>query len=320
MMKPKIYVTRKLSSKYIEKFEDNYEIKMWHMEEEPVPREILIEEIKDTDALFCLISEKIDEELLKNAQQLKVISNMAVGFDNIDIMTAKELGIIITNTPDVLTETTADLTFGLLMATARRLVEANNYIKENRWTEWAPFMLAGSDIHHKTIGIVGMGRIGEAVARRAKGFGMNIIYHNRNKNESFEKEVGASYVSLDDLVSEADFIVSLLPLTSQTENIFNKRLFDQMKRTAIFINASRGGVVNEQDLYHTLKNNKIAGAGLDVFKNEPITNDHPLMSLDNILCLPHIGSASIETREAMICLCLNNIDAVLSGKKPLTEV
>lgn len=293
---------------------------MWEDEHTPIPREVLMREAKEADGLLCLLTEKIDRPFLDHASHLKIIANMAVGYDNIDVEAAKEKGIIVTNTPDVLTETTADLTFALLMATARRLVEANHFIYQDKWGEWSPFLLAGTDIHHKTIGIVGMGRIGEAVARRAKGFQMNLLYHNRTRKKTVEQELDVSYVSFEELLEKSDFVVSLLPLSEQTENIFDKRAFEQMKSSAIFINVSRGGVVDEKALYDALKNKVITAAGLDVFKDEPIPSSHPFTSLSNVVLLPHIGSASITTRENMLTLCLENIRAVFQHEAPISPV
>lgn len=319
-MKKKIYITRKLPDYIAKEYSEDYDIKMWDKAETPVPREVLLEEVQNVDALFSTLSEQIDRELFEAGKNLKIVSNLAVGFDNIDLDVAKEFGVPVTNTPDVLTETTADLAFALLMATARRLIEGHECIQDDKWGDWAPFMLAGTEIHHKTIGIVGMGRIGEEVAKRAKGFNMNILYHNRSRKAEFETVVEADYKEFDELITESDFVVSLLPLTKETKQKFNKEVFKKMKKTAIFINVSRGGVVNETDLYDALVAGEIHAAGLDVFKNEPITSHHPLATLKNVVALPHIGSASIETREAMINLCFKNIDAVLSGNKPLTEI
>lgn len=318
--KPLIYITRTIPQQLLEKYKPSFDFRMWTEENSPVPREVLKKEIKDADGLLCLLTEHVDADLLQEAANLKIIANMAVGYDNIDLEATKRKEIIVTNTPDVLTETTADLTFALLMATARRIVEANSYIRMNKWEHWSPFLLAGSDIHHKTIGIVGMGRIGEAVARRATGFNMKILYHNRSRNENAERELSATYVPLNTLLKESDFVVSLVPLTSETKQLFNKETFQQMKETAIFINASRGGVVDEKALYEALNQGEIEAAGLDVFSKEPIDSSHPLMQLENVVCLPHIGSASVETRMKMLELCFKNLKAVFSGKDPLTPV
>lgn len=320
MGKPLIYITRKIPAEAIGPYQDAFDIRMWEKSDEPVPRNVLLEEVKHVDGLLCLLTENIDQECLENASRLKIVANMAVGYDNIDADFAKQRGITVTNTPDVLTETTADLAFALLMATARRIVEATNYIKEDKWGPWSPFLLAGSDIHHKTMGIVGMGRIGQAVAKRAKGFGMKILYHNRSRNMEAENELGAEYADFDTLLKSADFVVSVVPLTNETRHMFNQEAFHKMKQTATFINVSRGKVVDEQALFEALQSGEITSAGLDVFENEPIRADHPLVKLENVVCLPHIGSASVETRMDMIRLCLENLKQVLNGEAPVTPV
>ena len=288
-MKKKIYITRKISNQFIEKYADKYDIEMWESESKPVPRDLLLEKAQEVDALCTMLSDKVDEELLAKQTQLKVVANLAVGYDNIDVLKANQSGVTVTNTPGVLSDTTADLTFSLLMATARRIVEADSSLRAGKWQDWSPFLLAGSDIHHKTIGIVGMGRIGKQVAKRASGFDMNIVYHNRSRNKEAEGELGAQYLPFDQLIQQADFIVSLLPLTDETHELFDSKAFEQMKETAIFINVSRGAVVDEKALYEALKQGHIKGAGLDVFTKEPIDMDHPFLSLDNVVLLPHIG-------------------------------
>lgn len=320
MTKPTIYITRKIPKALMNPFKDQYHIKMWESDTKPVPKDVLYEEAAQADGLLCLLTEKIDRAFIKHASHLKIIANMAVGYDNVDVEAANEYGITITNTPNVLTETTADLTFALLMATARRIVEASHTIYEDKWGEWSPFMLAGTDIHHKKMGIVGMGRIGEAVAKRAKGFNMDVCYHNRSRKAEIEHELGLNYVGLDELLSTADFIVSLVPFTEETAHLFDQTAFKKMKPSAIFINASRGGVVDEAALYEALKHRHIQAAGLDVFKGEPISSDHPLTTLPNAVLLPHIGSATVETREGMLTLCLENISAVLKGENPKTPI
>lgn len=313
-------MTRKCTEQQLQPLYDIADVEMWHEEEIPCPRELLLEKARTADGLLTMLSDTIDKQLLDVAKQLKVVANLAVGYDNIDLQYADQKGIIICNTPDVLTDTTADLTFGLLLSTARRLLEAADYVKNNQWKSWGPLLLAGYDVHHKTIGIVGMGKIGQAVAKRATGFEMNILYHNRSKNKDAEEILGARYSSLDELLTESDFVVCLTPLTEETRELFNKDSFEKMKKTAIFINASRGAVVNEQDLYEALCDKQIAGAGLDVFLQEPIEASHPLVALDNVVALPHIGSASYETRYTMMNLCAENIGAVLKGSPPKTRV
>lgn len=320
MKKPKIFISRKIPQYIIEPFEKELQFSMWSEESTPIPTNILYERVEEADGLICLLTEKIDRAFLEHASHLKIIANMAVGYDNIDVHAAKEQNIVITNTPAVLTETTADLTFALLMATARRIVEASNIIYENKWKEWSPFWLAGTDVHHKTIGIVGMGRIGEAVARRAKGFHMDILYHNRSRKEEAEQSLGAKYVPFNELLERSDFVVSLLPLSTETANYFNREAFQTMKKSAIFINASRGGVVDEEALVEALSTKEIKAAGLDVFTNEPIADNHPLKSLPNAVLLPHIGSATVATREKMLTLCLENVVEFFRGNGPKTPV
>ncbi|WP_090234793.1 2-hydroxyacid dehydrogenase [Lentibacillus halodurans] len=319
-VKPVIYVTRKIPDHVLKPYEDSFDVRMWDQEEEPVPRDVLLREVKSADGILCLLTEKVDKELLDAAKHLKVVANMAVGYDNIDVEAAREHGVVVTNTPDVLTETTADLAFALLVAAARRIVEATDYIRKGKWEHWSPYLLAGSDIYGKKIGIVGMGRIGEAVARRAKGFGMSILYHNRSRKESAERELGAAYRGFTGLLQEADFVVSLVPLTDETKKMFDQDAFRNMKPSAVFVNVSRGGAVDEQALYDALVNEEIRTAGLDVFDQEPIAPDHPLMKLDSVICLPHIGSASVDTRTRMLELCLDNLKAVLHGEQPITPV
>ncbi|WP_249871176.1 2-hydroxyacid dehydrogenase [Oceanobacillus saliphilus] len=320
MGKARIYITRKIPNSLLADYEKIFSVRMWEKEDERVPREVLLTEAKTADGILTVLTDQVDEELLSQAANLKVVANLAVGYDNIDLLAAKKHGVIVTNTPDVLSETTADLGFALLMATGRRVVEANEFIKNDRWKEWAPYLLAGTDIHHKTIGILGMGRIGEGIARRAKGFNMMVRYHNRTRKEAAERQLGAIYSSFDELLSNSDFIVSVVPLSKKTENIFNKQAFEKMKSSAIFINISRGGVVDEDALLQALKEGKIKAAGLDVFKEEPISSEHPLMGMPNVVCLPHIGSASEETRTAMINLCLNNLKGVLCGSGAITPI
>jgi glyoxylate reductase len=319
-MKPTIFITRKLPDEAIESIKSQYQVKMWDSEDVPVPRERLLDEAKTADALLTMLSDKIDAAVLTAGSQLKVVANLAVGFDNIDLETATKNGIAVCNTPDVLTDTTADLAFGLLMATARRLVEAAELVKKNEWKSWSPLLLAGHDIHHKTIGIVGMGKIGETVAKRATGFDMEILYHNRTRKPEAEKLLGAVYCSFDELVEKSDFIVSLTPLTNETRNMFTRDTFKKMKNNAIFINVGRGPVIDEQALYDALVEKDIAGAGLDVFVKEPIGAEHPLLALPNVVALPHIGSSSVETRVTMMKLCIDNIKAVINGENPTTLV
>lgn len=320
MQKPYVYVTRKLPEETLKALKEIAEVGMWPHEEKAVPREVLLKEAQKAEGLLTMLSDKVDGELFDNAPSLKVVANLAVGYDNIDINKAKDNNVTVCNTPDVLTDSTADLAFSLILATARRVVESANYVKEGKWNSWGPLLLAGSDVHHKTIGIVGMGRIGEAVARRAKGFDMNILYHNRNRKPEAERNLDAEYKDFYDLLKVSDFVVCLAPLTAETKGMFNREAFQAMKNSAIFINAGRGASVDEEALVDALQNGTIAGAGLDVFEKEPIALDHPLLTMNQVVALPHIGSASVETRMKMAELACRNIASILDGKAAETPV
>ncbi|WP_216831039.1 2-hydroxyacid dehydrogenase [Alkalihalobacterium elongatum] len=319
-MKPYIFITRKIPENLLTELYEVAEVKMWDHEDVPVPNDVLKKELEKADALFSLVSDPIRSEQLTNCPNLKVIANMAVGYDNIDVKLATSKGIVVCHTPDVLTDTTADLTFALLLATARRIPEATRYISNDEWNQWSPYLLAGTDVHHKTIGIVGMGRIGEAVARRAKGFDMNILYHNRSRKEEAEQKIGAKYCTFEELLEQSDYVVCLAPLTPETKELFDEQAFQQMKSSAIFINASRGGLVKEPALLEALQKGIIKGAGLDVFAEEPIRATHPLVQLPNVVAIPHIGSATVETRDAMAKMTVQNITRYLKGEQPIAAV
>lgn len=261
MTKPYVFVTRKLPEEVIAPLAAVAEVGMWPHEDVAVPHEVLVEEAKKAAALLPMVSDPIDEDVLAAGSGLKVVANMGVGYDNIDVPAATKRGVLVCNTPDVLTDTTADLTFALLLATARRLVEAAEFLKEGKWKSWSPFLLAGADVHHKTIGIVGMGNIGQAVAKRAKGFDMDVLYYNRSRRPEAEEKLGAVYRPFADLLAESDFVVCLTPLTRETRHLFNREAFRQMKTSAIFINAARGAVVDEQVLYEALVAGEIALPG-----------------------------------------------------------
>lgn len=296
--------------------EEVCEVHMWMDEDNPVPLEVLEKEITDIDGLFCLLTESIDRNLLEKAKKLKVVSNMAVGYNNIDIEAAKEKGVIVTNTPGVLTETTADLTFALMMATARRLIEASDYLRNGDWKTWSPMKLTGQDIYGATLGIIGIGRIGEALAKRAKGFNMEVLYYNRSRKPNIEEELNLKYVEFDELLRESDYVCVMTPYTPETKNLIGERELSLMKNTAILINTARGGIVNEVALYHALKNREIWAAGLDVFEQEPLSASHPLLKLPNVVTLPHIGSASINTRMKMADLAAENLLLALQNQTP----
>ncbi|MDN4075908.1 2-hydroxyacid dehydrogenase [Fictibacillus terranigra] len=319
-MRPTIYITRLLPKDVIDKLSIDLNVRMWEEEEIPVPREILLREIKNADGLLCLLTDMVDEEVINEATRLKIISNMAVGFNNIDIHSAQKKGIIVTNTPGVLTETTADLTFALLMATARRLIDASDCLRKGEWGAWSPMQHTGQEVYGATLGIVGLGRIGEALVKWAKGFNMNVLYYNRTQKFYKERELEIHFTKLRDLLKQADFVCLLLPFSHEVYHFIGKEELSLMKSNAILINTARGGIVDEDALFDALKKGKIWAAGLDVFEEEPVSSDHPLLSLPNVVTLPHIGSASVQTRINMAKLAADNILNVLSEKKPITPV
>ncbi|GGG88639.1 D-glycerate dehydrogenase [Staphylococcus pragensis] len=316
----KILVTRKIPEKFVQQLKQLGEVQMWDEEFEPIPRETFLKEIEEATACFITLSEKIDEASLKQAKHLKIIANMAVGYDNIDIDSATKHNIVVTNTPDVLTETTAELGFTLMLTVARRIIEAEHYVQEGNWKSWGPYLLSGKDVHGSTVGIYGMGEIGKSFARRLQGFNTDILYHNRSRHKDAEQELNAQYVSFDELLERSDFVICTAPLTSETANKFNGTAFSKMKNDAIFINIGRGAIVDEEALIEALEYRQIAGCGLDVLREESIRLDHPLLKMKNAVILPHIGSASVVTRDRMIQLCVDNIRAVIHGEQPLTQV
>ncbi|NHN33741.1 2-hydroxyacid dehydrogenase [Paenibacillus agricola] len=316
----KIVITRRIPDSIKQMLEVNHTTYMWQEENVPIPYELLLEQVKDADALFTNVSDRIDKPIFQAAPKLKVVSTMAVGYDNIDIGEATARGILVGHTPDVLSEAVADLTFALLLATARKVVEAMNYIKEGSWKGWGPMLLTGQNVYNSTVGIIGMGGIGKGVARRASGFGMRILYHNRRRREDMEQELGVEYSSLDDLLQASDFVVMLAPATLETRRMIGERELSLMKPTAILINTSRGSNIDETALITALKKRQIWGAGLDVFEVEPIHADHPLIALDNVVLLPHIGSATVATRMEMAEMTALNILMGLSGKKIINIV
>ena len=286
------------------------------LSEDPPGRDALIEAIPGAAALLTTVTEKIDAEILDAAgESLRVIANMAVGYDNIDVKAATESGVSVTNTPGVLDETTADTAFMLLLAAARRLGEAERMLRAGQWKAWGPKQLTGPDVWGKTIGIVGMGRIGEAVARRARGFGMKILYYARSEKPEAESELGAERRDLDELLRQSDFVSVHTPLNDETHHLISERELSLMGEEAVLVNTSRGAVVDEAALAEALAEGRIFSAGLDVYEEEPKV--HPkLMDLENVVLAPHIGSASIETRDRMATMAAENIVAALKGQTP----
>lgn len=315
-MKPKVYVTRNIPQPLLDLITEKCEVRVWPEEDVPVPREVLEREIADAEGLYCMLTERIDDALLEKAKRLKVIANMAVGYNNIDVEAATRRGILVTNTPGVLTETTADLTFALLLAAARRITEASDLLRSGGWRTWSPMLLTGQDVYGATLGIIGMGAIGEAVARRARGFDMEVLYYNRSRKKEAEERLGVQYTEMDALLRRSDFVVIMAPYTPETHNLIGDRELALMKKTAVLINAARGGIVNEDALYRALKEGRIWAAGLDVFEREPVPVDHPLLTLPNVTALPHIGSASVNTRMKMGELAADNLLRGLAGEMP----
>ena len=309
----KIFITRRLPEEGLRLLKE-HELEIYEGDAPPSKEEI-IEGVKDKDVLICLLTDKIDAEVMDSAPNLKIIANYAVGIDNIDVEEATKRGILVTNTPGVLTETVADLAWALLMAIARRIVEGDKFMREGKFKGWAPLLMLGSDVYGKTIGIIGAGRIGSAVARRAKGFNMRILYYSRKRNEKLEEECNAKYVDLETLLKEADFVSLHTPLTEETYHMIGEKGLKMMKPTAYLINTARGKCVDENALVKALKEGWIKGAALDVFENEPAI--HPeLKKLDNVVLTPHIGSASYETRSKMAVMVAKNVIAALEGKLP----
>ena len=292
----------------------------YHDSLDALPRSELMARIRGKDGLICHILSTVDDELLAAVPTLKVVANVAVGYNNIDVAAARHRGVVVTNTPDVLTETTADFAWALLMAAARRVAEADRFVRSGQWDRWQWDLLWGADIHGKTLGVVGFGRIGRAVARRALGFNMRVLYQDAvQADAAVERDLRASRVDLEALLRESDFVSLHTPFLPETRHLINARTLRLMKRSAILVNAARGPVVEETALVRALQEGWIAGAGLDVFEEEPKV--HPgLLALTNVVMAPHIGSASLDTRIAMATLAVRNCLAVLDGKPPITPV
>ena len=317
MPKPKIFITRNIPQPALDRLAEVFDISI-HANDKAIGRQQVMEAVKDMDALLCLLTDSIDKELLEAAPRLKCVSNLAVGFNNIDLEYARSRNIAVCNTPGVLTETTADLTWALLLACARRVVEADNYARSGRFEGWEPLLMLGVDVFSKTLGIIGMGRIGSAVARRAEGFGMKVLWFDPQVDP---KTVSDKYerANLRHLCSSSDFISIHVPLTPDTHHLVNSELLSLMRPTAVLINTARGPIVDEEALIKALRDKKIAAAGLDVFENEPEIPAE-LLELENAVLLPHIGSASIETRTKMALMAAENAIAVIQGTEPPARV
>jgi glyoxylate reductase len=313
----KVLVTREIPDAGLRPLED-FDVTV--LSEAPPERDELLEAARGAAGVISTVTEKIDGEFMDAAGDgLKVVANLAVGYDNVDVEAANERGVIVTNTPGVLDETTADVAFMLLLAAARRLGESERVLRAGKWEWWGPKLFMGPDVWGKKLGVIGLGRIGQAVARRAKGFDMEILYHNRSRKEEAEQELGARYLDLDDLLETADFVTIHTPLTDETQHLIGPVELEKMKPEAVLVNTSRGPVVDEDALADALAEGRIFAAGLDVYEEEPKV--HPkLLELENVVLAPHIGSGSIETRNKMAALAAENLVAVLRGEKPKTLV
>ncbi|MFP3170572.1 MAG: D-glycerate dehydrogenase [Sulfolobaceae archaeon] len=313
----KVLITFRFFDEWVKKIvESGIEVIQWKEEKAP-PKKWILDNVSNVDGILCTLDTKIDKEVISAAKNLKVISTYSVGFDHIDVKEAKSRGIRVGYTPEVLTETTADLIFGLILAVARRIVEGDKLIREGKWMiPWQPDFLLGYDVYGKTLGIIGMGRIGKAVYRRAKGFNMRVIYTSRTKKD----DIDAEFVSFEELLKQSDFVVITVDLNESTYHMINESTLRLMKKTAFLINASRGKVIDEKALVKALEEKWIAGAALDVFEEEPINKDHPLLKFSNVVLTPHIGSATFETRHKMAEIAVENLFRGLRGEKLIYEL
>jgi lactate dehydrogenase-like 2-hydroxyacid dehydrogenase len=316
-VKPRILVTRATFPEVIEQLRERFEVEDNQKDDTPLSGDELLRRLADKEGVLSTGSDRIDSGVLDAAPRLKAVSNNAVGYNNIDLAACSERGILATNTPGVLDETTADTAWALLMAAARRITEAERWLRAGNWKEgWKHDRLLGRDVHDATLGIIGMGRIGQAIARRAKGFSMRILYHNRRRvPKKVEKETGARYVSLDRLLGESDFVSLNLPYSPEAHHLIGTAQLAKMKPTAVIVNAARGGIIDDAALIQALKERRIAAAGLDVFEGEPKFNPG-FLELDNVAVVPHIGSATRATRVAMVKLAVKNLTVALSGRRP----
>jgi glyoxylate reductase len=320
VLKPKLFITREIPKVGIERLKDKFEIELWNEYWAP-PRDVLLKKASEVDAMVTLLTDKIDRELLDRAKNLRIIAQYAVGFDNIDIRYATEKGVYVTNTPEVLTHATADLAMALLLAVTRRIVEADSFVRNGEWersrTGWHPLMLLGMELNGKILGVIGMGRIGREVAKRARSFGMKIVYYDlRRLPQEEEDSLGAKFLDLEELLSTSDVVTIHANLTEQTRHLINEQRLRLMKPTAYLINVARGAIVDTNALVKALKEGWIAGAGLDVFEEEPLPASHELTKLKNVVLAPHIGSATIEARNAMAEKVALNLIEFLNGRVP----
>jgi glyoxylate reductase len=312
---PHVFVTRALPGDPTPRLREVAEVEVWP-DEEPPSHDELVRRAADADALLTMLCDPIDAAVFDAGKRLRIIAQMAVGYDNVDVAAATERGILVTNTPGVLTETTADLAFALLLAAARRVVEGDRLTRAGGWKSWHPSFMLGQDVYGATLGIVGLGKIGQAVARRARGFDMRVLYFSRSRHAGAEAELGVECADLDRLLRESDFVSLHVPLSPETRGLIGERELRLMKPTAVLVNVARGPVVDQRALYETLKERRIWAAGLDVAEVEPIPLDDPLLSLDNVVITPHVGSASVATRSKMAEMAVESIVEALRAEMP----
>ncbi len=312
----KVYITRPLAEEAMAMVRAAAEVRMWPEPEAPPPREVILREVQEADGLLCLLTDQIDAAVMEAGKKLRVISNCAVGYDNIDVTAATARRILVCNTPGVLTETTADLAWALIMAVARRIAEADRYLRAGRWRSWSPQLLLGQDVWGATLGIIGLGRIGQAVARRARGFEMRVLYTDVTRRTQAEQELGAAFVPLPELLRQSDFVSVHTPLTAETHHLIGAAELAMMKPSAVLVNTSRGPVVDERALAEALGEGRIFSAGLDVFEEEPLPKESPLLGIERVVLLPHVGSASVATRTRMARMAAENLVAGLAGRRP----
>lgn len=317
----KVFLTRTLHDFALKELKKRYQIEV-HSGKIPIPQTKIRSKIKEVDGIICFPYDKINKEIIDLAKNLKVISTYSVGFDHIDVNYAKKKKIRVGYTPEVLTDATADLAFTLILDVLRRVSEGDRIIRDGKWkVVYGAYDYVGVDLRGKTLGILGLGRIGKTLAKRTKAFDMNVTYHNRNRiSKSNEKTLGVKYVSFEKLVKQSDIISIHVPHTKETEHLFDRKVFRKMKKSAFLINTARGKIVNEKELVVALKKNIIAGAGLDVFEEEPISAKNPLTKLQNVVLAPHIGSSTKETRAKMAQITVKNLNLGMSGKKPIYSV
>lgn len=314
-MSPRVFVTRGLVGDGLSRLAQEAEVYVWP-DADPPPYETLIAEGRRSDAVLTTISDRIDSSFLDAAPSVRAISQLAVGYDNIDVEAATSRGVLICNTPGVLTDATADLAFALMLAHARRLFAGDRALRAGEWGQWSPVFMLSRDLHGKTLGIVGLGAIGQAIAERARGFKMPLRYWSRSRKPEVEAELGIEWRSLPDLLRESDYISISLALSPETRGLIGAEQIALMKPDAVLVNTARGPIVDQDALYEALREGRIGGAALDVFAEEPLPTDHPLLGLDNVVVSPHVGSATVETRTRMTDLAVDNLLAFFRGERP----